>query len=89
MSRDNPDDNPSAFLENATPQQIESLRKVRWYVDCGDDDFLWMANVDFFRAMKQKNIPLQYRMRNGAHNWEYWQTALPEVLTFISIGFSE
>ncbi len=39
--------------------------------------------------MKEKGIPLQYRTRNGGHNWEYWQTALPSVLTFISIGFSE
>jgi enterochelin esterase-like enzyme len=78
-----------AFVENATPEQIAALKSVRWYVDCGDDDFLWQANIDFYRAMKEKNIPLQYRTRNGGHNWEYWQTALPSVLTFISIGFSE
>ena len=89
MSRDNPDDNPIGFVQDATPGQVEGLRSVRWYVDCGDDDFLWQANIDFFRAMKEKQVPLQYRMRNGAHNWEYWQTALPQVLTFISIGFSE
>ncbi len=80
---------PVGFLESATPQQVEALKTVRWYVDCGDDDFLWQANIEFFSLMKQKGIPLQYRMRNGAHSWEYWQTALPQVLTFCSIGFSE
>jgi enterochelin esterase-like enzyme len=89
MSRNNPSDNPVGFVQNATPEQIEGLRSVRWWVDCGDDDFLWQANADFFRAMKEKNIPLQYRVRNGAHNWEYWQSALPPVLTFVSIGFAE
>ncbi len=77
------------FINNATPEQVEKLKSVRWYVDCGDDDFLWQANLDFYRAMREKQIPLQYRMRNGGHNWEYWQTALPSVLTFISIGFAE
>uniref|UniRef100_S0DG91 Carbohydrate esterase family 1 protein n=1 Tax=termite gut metagenome TaxID=433724 RepID=S0DG91_9ZZZZ len=92
MSRDTSPErhrnSPVGFVENATPEQVEALKTVRWYVDCGDDDFLWQANVAFFGAMKAKGIPLQYRMRNGGHNWEYWQTALPEVLTFISIGFA-
>ncbi len=77
------------FVRNATPEQVEALKSVRWWVDCGDDDFLWQANIDYFRAMREKQIPVQYRMRNGAHNWEYWQTALPPILTFISIGFAE
>ena len=82
-------DSPINFINNATPEQIAALKSVRWYVDCGDDDFLWQANIEFFKLMKEKDIPLQYRMRNGGHNWEYWQTALPSVLTFISIGFTE
>jgi enterochelin esterase-like enzyme len=90
MSRQvTPLDNPVGFVENATEDQIADLRSVRWWVDCGDDDFLWQANADFFRAMKAKGIPLQYRVRNGGHNWEYWQTALPPVLTFVSIGFAD
>jgi enterochelin esterase-like enzyme len=88
MSR-GPANNHVEFVRNATPEQVEALRSVRWWVDCGDDDFLWQANIDFFRAMKEKGIPLQFRTRNGAHNWEYWQTAMPAVFTFISIGFSE
>jgi enterochelin esterase-like enzyme len=81
--------NSVRYVAEATEAQEEALRGVRWWVDCGDDDFLWQANVDFFRAMREKRIPLQYRVRNGAHNWEYWQTALPDVLTFVSVGFSE
>ncbi|MDR2912398.1 MAG: esterase family protein [Alistipes sp.] len=89
MSRNNPNDNPVEFVINATPDQIEGLRTIRWWVDCGDDDFLWESNADFFRAMKAKQIPLQYRVRNGGHNWEYWQSGLAPILTFVSIGFVE
>ncbi len=81
--------NPVGFVAEAGPAEVEALKTVRWYVDCGDDDFLWQANIEFYRLMREKGIPLQYRMRNGGHNWEYWQTALPSVLTFISVGFSE
>ncbi len=80
---------PLLFVRNATPEQLEALRTVRWWVDCGDDDFLWEANVDFFAAMKKQQVPLQFRMRNGGHNWEYWQSGLQDVLTFISVGFGE
>lgn len=75
------------FVENATPEQLEALKTIRWYVDCGDDDFLADSNVALYTAMKHKGIPLEYRMRDGAHNWTYWRTALPSVLGFVSAGF--
>lgn len=80
---------PVEFLRNATPEQIEALQTVRWFVDCGDDDYLLDANLDFLRLMREKQIPLEMRIRNGGHNWQYWRTSLPSVLTFVSIGFSE
>ena len=89
MGRSYTTDSHVDFVRNATPEQVEALRGVRWWVDCGDDDFLWQANIDFFSAMKEKQIPLQFRMRNGAHNWEYWTSALPPVLTFVSAGFAQ
>jgi enterochelin esterase-like enzyme len=80
---------PLEFLQNATEAQLEAIRTVRWWVDCGDDDGLLAANVDFYQVFREKQIPLQFRVRNGGHNWEYWQTALPPILTFVSIGFSK
>lgn len=61
--------------------------QVRWYIDCGDDDFLSEGNSLLHIAMLNKGIPHEFRMRNGAHNWTYWREALPEVLDFISQGF--
>ncbi|MDR2894498.1 MAG: endo-1,4-beta-xylanase Z [Alistipes sp.] len=89
LVRPSPVVSPLEFVQNATPEQVESLRSVRWFLDCGDDDSLWLANVEFYRAMKEKRVPVQYRMRNGIHEWSYWQISLPSVLTFVSIGFSQ
>ena len=32
--------------------QIQALKSVRWFVDCGDDDFLLDRNIEFFQAMR-------------------------------------
>ena len=60
---------------------------VRWYIDCGDDDFLYEGNSLMHIAMRQKEIPHEYRVRDGSHTWQYWREALPEVLGFISKAF--
>lgn len=81
------DNSPVAMLRDMSDEQLDGVRSVRWRVDCGDDDFLWKCNVDFYTLMRERKIPLQYRMRDGGHTWRYWQTALPDVLTFVSTGF--
>lgn len=68
---------------------VETLKKVRWYIDCGDDDFLYEGNALVHIAMKKRQIPHEYRVRDGAHNWTYWREALPTVLGFVSDAFHQ
>ena len=82
-----PENAPLHIISSATPEQLERYRSVRWYIDCGDDDYLYEGNLELYKLLLQKKIPMQYRVRDGAHNWLYWQSSLPEVMTFISIGF--
>lgn len=79
---------PSARVNNASPQDVENWKNVRWYADCGDSDFFYEGNIDFFLAMKRRGIPVSYRMRGGVHNWYYWITGLAPVLHFVSVGFA-
>lgn len=81
--------NPSEFVENADDETVEKLKTVRWYADCGDNDFFCEGNVEFFLAMKRKGIPIDYRMRSGVHGWYYWITGLAPILRFLSICFAE
>lgn len=67
----------------------DQKKAVRWYIDCGDDDFLFEGNSLVHIAMRKKEIPHEFRIRDGAHNWTYWRTALPTVLEFVSIGFHQ
>ena len=74
-------------LVNNMPDSLK--RSVRWYIDCGDDDFLYEGNSLVHIAMRKKNIPHEFRIREGGHSWEYWRTALPVVLSFVSMGFHQ
>lgn len=74
------------LIENMPEAQKDA---VRWYIDCGDDDFLYEGNSLIHIAMRKKDIPHEFRIRNGDHNWAYWRSALPEVLDFISIAFHQ
>ncbi len=60
---------------------------VRWYIDCGDDDFLYEGNSLVHIEMRKKEIPHEFRIRDGRHNWIYWRESLPEVLKFVTAGF--
>lgn len=67
----------------------ESQRKsVRFFIDCGDDDFLITGNCALHLEMKRLDIPHEFRVRNGAHSWDYWRESLPMAFEFIAEGFS-
>jgi enterochelin esterase-like enzyme len=77
------------FVSSANEDTRNQLRTVRWFVDCGDDDFLLNGNLEFVREMKNARIPLQFRVRDGGHTWEYWHSALYKILPFVSFGFMQ
>ena len=64
-------------------------KAVRWYIDCGDDDFLYEGNSLVHIAMRKKEIPHEFRIRDGVHSWTYWRASLPKVLEFVSMGFHQ
>ena len=68
---------------------VDDIKSVRWFIDCGDDDFLYEGNSLIHIEMKKRNIPHEYRVRDGAHNWTYWRESLPVVLGFVSDAFHQ
>jgi S-formylglutathione hydrolase FrmB len=74
-------------LINAMPDA--NKKAVRWFIDCGDDDFLYEGNGLVHNLMRKKDIPHEYRIRDGAHNWTYWRASLPVVLEFVSQAFHQ
>lgn len=79
--------NSILYLVENMPE--DQKKAVRWYIDCGDDDFLFEGNSLVHIAMRKKEIPHEFRARDGGHNWTYWRASLPEVLRFVSDAFHQ
>lgn len=67
----------------------EKLSTVRYYIDCGDDDALSVANNKFHNLLLNKDIPHEYRVRDGSHAWPYWRSGIIEGLKFIGESFHQ
>lgn len=76
--------NPIRLAETV---DVEKLKSVRIYLDCGDDDYLTIGNAMLHVALTKRQIPHEYRVRDGAHAWSYWRSGLLEALKFIGTSF--
>jgi enterochelin esterase-like enzyme len=74
-------------LDLAKSLPEDSLKKVRYYIDCGDDDFLIKGNCALHLALMDRKIPHEFRVRDGGHTWSYWRTGIVDGLKFIGQSF--
>ncbi|WP_200977207.1 esterase family protein [Echinicola sp. 20G] len=89
------DEQLTSYFENHNALSLiekipdDKKKSVRWYIDCGDDDFLYEGNSLVHIAMRKKEIPHEFRIRDGSHSWSYWRQSLPTVLEFVSQAFHQ
>lgn len=57
-------------------------------IDCGVDDFFYGVNEKLHEQLIYRNIPHDYLVRPGAHNWPYWTNAIQYQLLFMNNYFS-
>jgi enterochelin esterase-like enzyme len=74
-------------LELAKTLPVDALKKVRYYIDCGDDDFLFKGNSALHVILGERKIPHEFRVRDGGHSWIYWRTGIIAGLKFIGQSF--
>jgi len=77
---------PFHFFADSDASAFES---IHYFIDCGDDEeSLSITNNAMHSLMRSKNIQHEYRVRNGAHTWDYWRSGMLEALPFIQSCFS-
>jgi enterochelin esterase-like enzyme len=81
-----------AWYDNSIPKLVETksaddLKKVRYWIDCGDDDFLIKGNCNLHIMLTEKKVPHEFRVRDGVHDWKYWRTGIVDALKFIGESF--
>ncbi len=79
----------NSILKIVENKSADDLKKVRYWIDCGDDDFLTKGNCLLHIALSEKRVPHEYRVRDGAHNWTYWRTGITDALKFIGDSFHQ
>jgi enterochelin esterase-like enzyme len=77
------------ILNNASKEDLDLVKRVRWYISCGDDDFLYKDNSLMHILFREKEIPHEYRVKDGGHTWTYWRMELPLVMEFVSKSFTQ
>jgi enterochelin esterase-like enzyme len=81
--------NLAKFSNKRSSKTADELKKVRYWIDCGDDDFLTNGNCLLHIALNKKAVPHEYRVRDGAHNWTYWRTGITDALQFMGDSFHQ
>lgn len=69
-------------------EQIEAAKSVYFVLDCGDDDFLFDANVATYQQMKKNGMKVQFRSYDGPHASFYWYDGLRRALVYFTRHFS-
>jgi len=81
--------NSNSVLKIVETKSADELKKVRYWIDCGDDDFLTKGNCLLHLALTDKKVPHEFRVRDGAHTWTYWRTGISDALKFIGDSFHQ
>jgi len=77
----------NSILDLATTLSKEQIEKVRFYIDCGDDDFLYKGNSALHVLLRDRQVKHEFRVRDGGHTWIYWRTGIVDGLKFIGESF--
>jgi enterochelin esterase-like enzyme len=81
--------NANSPLRLVAIKTADELKKVRYWIDCGDDDGLSKGNCLLHIALADKGVPHEFRVRDGAHTWTYWRTGIIDGLAFIGQSFHQ
>jgi S-formylglutathione hydrolase FrmB len=78
----------NSVLDLVKTLPVDSISKLRFYIDCGDDDFLYKGNSMLHILMRDRHIAHEFRARDGEHSWVYWRTGITDGLKFIGQDFN-
>ena len=60
----------------------DKLRTNNWYFDCGMNDIFVQGNEMLHQLFLKYNIPHEYHVRIGSHNWEIWRDGIINGIKF-------
>jgi enterochelin esterase-like enzyme len=74
----------NSIINLVTNISEDNKKSVYFYIDCGDDDFLYLGNSTLHIVMRNLKVNHEYRVRDGEHTWTYWRQCLYDGLIYIN-----
>lgn len=74
----------AAISGNVDDQELATLQEQKdngyklYWIACGNDDFLYQANLDFMKVLDSISMPYTYRESGEGHIWKNWRIYLSE-----------
>lgn len=84
-------ENPDVWEKQTVINMVHLLEpnSIKIAFECGKDDFFFEANKKLHEKLDYYNIPHDFTVRPGKHNWNYWQNSVKYQLLFFSDYFLE
>lgn len=54
----------------------------KFFLTCGEKDFLYSSNVKFASFLEKENLSYEFQGGSGNHNWEFWNASVQEFFTY-------
>ena len=83
-----PEKRITEFWKSYSPYHIingeltSKLKNVHWYVDCGANDYLYSPNLSFHKLLRSYNIPHEFHVRHGKHEWEFMMNGFVNAIFY-------
>jgi S-formylglutathione hydrolase FrmB len=80
---------PDRWKENSVTEMLPllSTHQLALIIDCGKDDFFYEVNKAFHEKLLYFNIPHDFIIRPGVHNWAYWTNSIAYQLHYFKNYF--
>ena len=53
------------ILEKSPKEKLDRIKWIRWYISCGDDDFLSVTNCLLHNTLLQHQVGHEFRMKDA------------------------
>lgn len=74
------DNDPIIAIENGSEDEVKAWKQVDWKISVGDRDFTLVSNMEFAKALREKDIPFSMFIDEGEHNGIWVQPALEDAI---------
>ena len=64
----------------------EGVKLPEIFLSCGEDDFLYSANVEFHEKLNSLGYEHKWVHGPGAHTWEYWDAGIEQIMEWLPLN---